>query len=184
MKTSEVTTKTKWSIDPSHSEISFKIKHLGITNIKGLFTEFDANIYTTGDDFLTSEIDFWINPESVDTRDEKRDAHLKGGDFFDVRNHKQISFVGDSIEKMDRVNNFVLYGNLSIKGITHKIKMDAEFGGIMKDPWGNEKAGLKIKGKINRKEWGLNWNTTLEAGGFLVSDQVSITCEIELTKLP
>lgn len=184
MKTSEVTTKTKWSIDPSHSEISFKIKHLGITNIKGLFTEFDANIYTTGDDFLTSEIDFWINPESVHTRDEKRDEHLKGADFFDIRNHKQISFIGDTIEKVDRVNTFELYGNLSIKGITHKVKLNVEFGGIIKDPSGNEKAGLKIEGKISRKEWGLNWNATLETGGFLVSDQVSITCEIELTKMP
>ena len=123
-----------------------------ITNVKGVFNEFDASIYTTGEDFMTAEIDFWMNPASVDTNDAKRDGHLKSADFFDVENHKQITFLGDSVENVDNDGSYELYGNLTIKGITHKIKLDVEFGGVMRDPWGNEKAGFTINGKFNRKD--------------------------------
>lgn len=182
METTEVTTKTKWGIDPVHSEISFKIKHLMITNVKGVFKEFDASIYTTGEDFMTAEIDFWMNPASVDTRDEKRDEHLKSADFFDVENFKEINFTANTIEEVDKDGSYELYGDLTIKGIKKRIKLDVEFGGVMKDPWGNQKAGFTINGKINRKDWGLNWNTALEAGGVLVSNEVRITCEVQLVK--
>lgn len=174
--------KIKWGIDPSHSEIAFKVKHLMITNVKGVFKEFDASIYTTGEDFKTSEIDFWMNPASVDTGDSKRDEHLKSADFFDVENFKQISFLGNSYEEVDKDGSYELYGDLTIKGIKKRIKLDVEFGGVMKDPWGNEKAGFTINGKINRKDWGLTWNAALEAGGVLVGDDVSISCEVELIK--
>ncbi|MEO8151049.1 MAG: YceI family protein [Bacteroidia bacterium] len=174
-------TKTKWGIDPAHSEVAFKVKHLMITNVKGVFKEFDASIYTTSEDFMTSEIDFWLNPASVDTGDAKRDEHLKSADFFDVENHKQITFTGNTYEKVDDTN-YELYGELTIKGITKQIKLDVEFGGVMKDPWGNHKAGFTIEGKINRKDWGLNWNAALEAGGMLVSEDVRINCEIQLVK--
>ena len=103
METAEVKTKTKWGIDFSHSEIAFKVKHLMIANIKGFFKEFDANIYTTGEDFMTSQIDFWLNPASIHTNDVQRDEHLKGTDFFDVLNHKQINFVGNTFVKMDQI---------------------------------------------------------------------------------
>ena len=175
-------TKIRWGIDPVHSEVSFKVKHLMITNVKGVFNEFDASIYTTGEDFITAEIDFWMNPASVDTNDTKRDEHLKSADFFDVENHKQITFMGDSVENVDNDGSYELYGNLTIKGITHKIKLDVEFGGVMRDPWGNEKAGFTINGKFNRKDWGLTWNTALEAGGVLVSDDIYISCEMQLVK--
>jgi len=178
----ESTVKTKWGIDPTHSEISFKVKHLMITNVKGVFKEFDASIYTTGEDFMTSEIDFWLNPASIETGVVDRDAHLKSADFFDVENHKQISFTGNTYEKVDNDGSYTLYGDLTIKGITKQIKLDVEFGGVMKDPWGNEKAGFTINGKINRKDWGLNWNATLDAGGVLVSDDVRISCDVELIK--
>ena len=174
--------KTKWGIDPTHSEISFKVKHLMITNVKGVFKEFEASIYTTNEDFMTSEIDFWMNPASVDTGAPDRDAHLKSADFFDVENHKQINFTGNTYEKVDDDGSYTLYGDLTIKGITKQIKLDVEFGGVMKDPWGNEKAGFTINGKINRKDWGLNWNAALEAGGVLVSDDVRISCEVQLVK--
>jgi polyisoprenoid-binding protein YceI len=174
--------KTKWGIDPIHSEIAFKVKHLMITNVKGLFKEFEASIYTTGEDFMTSEIDFWLNPASIDTGVADRDAHLKGQDFFDVEIHKQIHFVGNTYEKVDNDGSYTLYGDLTIKGITKQIKLDVEFGGVMKDPWGNEKAGFSINGKINRKDWGLNWNAALEAGGVLVSDDIRISCEVQLVK--
>lgn len=182
MKTAEETTKIKWGIDPVHSEIAFKVKHLMITNVKGGFKEFDASIYTTGEDFMTSEIDFWMNPASVDTGDAKRNEHLKSPDFFDVENFKQISFTGNTYEKVDNDGSYTLYGDLTIKGITKQIKLDVEFGGVIKDPWGSERAGFSINGKINRKDWGLSWNTALEAGGMLVSDDVNISCEVQLVR--
>ena len=175
-------TKIKWAIDPFHSEISFKVKHLMITNVKGVFKEFEASIYTTGDDFMTAEIDCWINPASIDTGNADRDAHLKSAEFFDVENHKEINFTGNTYEKVDNDGSYELYGDLTVKGITKRIKLDVEFGGIVKDPWGNEKAGFSINGKINRKDWGLEWNSMLEGGGLLLSNDVSISCEIELSK--
>ena len=176
------TKKVKWIIDPAHSEIGFKVKHLMITNVKGEFKEFNASIYTTGENFMTSEIDFWLNPASVNTGDPKRDEHLRSIDFFDVENHKQISFTGNTYEQADGDGSYTLYGDLTIKGIKKQVKLDVEFGGVMKDPWGNEKAGFTINGKINRKDWGLNWNAALEAGGVLVSDEVRINCEVQLVK--
>src|SRR5258708_34709825 len=100
METTDLT-KTKWGLDPVHSEIGFKVKHLMITNVRGTFKEFDASIYTTGENFMTAEIDFWLNPASVDTRDEKRDAHLKSADFFDAENFKEINFTADASENVD-----------------------------------------------------------------------------------
>jgi polyisoprenoid-binding protein YceI len=172
----------KWSLDPAHSEIAFKVKHLMISNVKGEFREFDASIYTTGNDFSTAKIDFWMNPSSIDTGEKKRNEHLKSADFFDVENHKKITFVSDSLEKSGEDNLYNLLGNLTIKGVTNRIKLDVEFGGTMTDPYGNEKAGFTINGKINRKDWGLNWNAVLEAGGVMVSDEVRIICEVELLK--
>lgn len=172
----------KWVIDPVHSEIDFKIRHLMITNVKGSFKEFDASIYTTGNDFLTAEVDCWINAASVDTGNEDRDTHVKSADFFDVEQFPQITFKADTYEKVDGDGSFELWGGLTIKGITKKIKLDVEFGGIMKDPWGNEKAGFTINGKINRKDFDLNWNTALETGGVLISDEVKINCEIQLKR--
>jgi polyisoprenoid-binding protein YceI len=178
-----MSTKTKWIIDPAHSEIAFKVKHLMIVNVKGIFQEYNASIYTTGEDFLTAEVDFWMNPNSLKTNDEKRDAHLRSADFFDVEHHKEITFSANTIEKSEsNDDSYELWGELTIKGITKKIKLDVEFGGIIKDPWGAEKAGITINGKINRKDWELNWNTALEGGGVLVSETVNISCEIELQK--
>lgn len=174
--------KTKWVLDAAHSEIGFKVKHLMLTNVKGEFKTFEASIYTTGDDFMSAEIDFWLDPASVDTRNADRDNHLRSADFFDVENHKQISFVANTYEAVDNDGSYELYGDLTIKGITHRIKLDVEFGGVMTDPWGNKKAGFTINGKINRKDWGLNWNAALEAGGVLVSDEVRISCEVQLMK--
>jgi len=178
----ETQAKTKWAIDPAHTEISFKVKHLMISNVKGVFREFDADIFTEGNDFTTSEINFRMNPASIDTGTPDRDGHLKSADFFDVENHKEIQFKSTSLEKTGDENIFSLNGNLTIKGITKPVKLEVEFGGLMKDPWGNEKAGLTLTGKINRKDWGLTWNAALEAGGMLVGEEIKINCEIELLK--
>lgn len=177
----EIKAKTKWAIDPAHSEIAFKVKHLMITNVKGWFREFNATVYTSGDNFFTSEIEFSMNPASIETGVADRDAHLRSADFFDVENFNAISFNGESY-KITGDDTFELYGELNIKGIRNPVKLDVEFGGVMKDPWGNEKAGYILNGKINRKDWGLNWNATLEAGGLLVSDEVRISCEIQMVK--
>lgn len=182
METKLVSTRTKWGIDPAHSEIAFKVKHLMITYVQGTFKDFDATFSTSGEDFMTSEIDFWMNTASIDTGDAKRDEHLKSPDFFDVEEFSQITFTGKSHEKVDNDGGFTLNGDLTIKGITKAVKLGVEFGGVMKDPWGNEKAGFTISGKISRKDWGLNWNAALEAGGVLVSDEVRISCEVELIK--
>lgn len=176
------TVKEKWVIDPTHSEIEFKVKHLMVTNVKGKFREFEASIYTTGDDFMSAEIDCWINVDSVDTGNADRDKHLKSADFFDAEKHKEITFRANTVENIDSDGSYELWGELSIRGITKKIKLDVEFGGIVKDPWGNEKAAFTINGKLNRKDWELNWNAALEAGGVLVSDEVRINCEIQLVR--
>jgi len=182
METKEVITKTKWKIDTTHSEIGFKVKHLMISRVRGTFKEYEGSIYTTGEDFMTAEIDFWINPASIDTGDEKRDTHLKSADFFDVEKFKEINFTGNTYEEVEKNKKYILYGDLTIKGIKKQIKLDVEFGGMAKDPWGNKKAAFFISGKINRKDWNLHWNAALEAGGVLVSDEVIVTCEVQLVK--
>ena len=184
MQTSEISVKTKWVMDPLHSEIGFKVKHLMFTNVKGSFREYDASIYITNDDFTTAEIDIWIDPASINTHNEQRDAHLKSADFFDVEKFKEINFIGNTFIKLDEEDNYALYGELTMKGIKKQIKLDVEMAGVIKDPFGTEKALFSVRGKINRKDWGLNWNAALETGGVLVSDEVWINCEVQLIKQP
>jgi polyisoprenoid-binding protein YceI len=174
---------TKWSIDQTHSEVAFKVRHLMIAHVKGAFKTFEASIYTTGKDFTTAEIDFWLDAASITTGDTKRDEHLMGADFFDVNNHKQITFTSSTIGKPDSDGNHELWGELTIKGITQNVRFKVQFGGIAKDPWGNEKAGFAVTGIINRNDWGLVWNAALETGGLMVSEEVSISCEIELINI-
>jgi polyisoprenoid-binding protein YceI len=183
MKKTEEITKSKWSLDQAHSEIAFKVKHLMISHVRGEFKKFDASIYTFAKDFTTVEIDLWIDASSITTDDAKRDEHLKSADFFDVQNHKQITFTSINLEKSEKDGNHELWGNLTIKGITKNVKLNVQFGGTIIDPWGNEKAGFAVTGKINRNDWGLTWNAPLETGGLLVSEDVTIQCEIELTNL-
>jgi polyisoprenoid-binding protein YceI len=151
-----------------------------IAYVKGVFKTFDASIYTTCKDFTTAEVDMWIDPSSIVTGDIKRDEHLKSADFFDVNNHKQITFTSSTIGKADPDSNQELWGELTMHGVTKNVKLNVQFGGIVKDPWGNEKAGFTVTGKINRSEWGLVWNANIEAGGLMVSDEVDISCEVEL----
>jgi polyisoprenoid-binding protein YceI len=178
-----MTNQTKWSIDPVHSEISFKVKHLMITNVKGSFKIFNASIYTTEKDFTTAGIDLWIDAASITTGDTKRDDHLRGADFFDVQNHKQITFTSETIGKPDLKGNQEVWGELTMKGVTKNIKLRVRFGGIINDPWGNERAGFTVTGKICRNDWGLTWNAAIEAGGLMVSEEVIITCEVELINI-
>lgn len=173
------TTKTTWTLDPSHSEITFKVKHMMISNVRGEFKSFTASI--DGEDFEKSTISATIDAESVFTNANDRDAHLKSADFFDVENYKQLTFAGTSFKKVDD-DEYKLTGLLTIKNVSKEVTFDVEFGGINKDPWGNEKAGFSLSGKINRKDWGLNWNAALEAGGVLVSEEVKIQAEVQFIK--
>jgi polyisoprenoid-binding protein YceI len=172
---------TKWTIDPSHSEIQFKVKHMMITTVTGSFKEFSSEVETQGDDFSTAKIKFQAATSSVFTNSDQRDQHLRSADFFDVEKYPELKFESTSLEKVDD-ESFTLNGNLTIRDITKPVKLDVEVGGIGKDPWGNLKAGFSLTGKINRKDWGLNWNAALEAGGVLVSDDVRIFCEVQYSK--
>jgi len=173
------TQKTIWNLDPTHSEITFKVKHLMISNVKGEFKNFSATI--EGEDFEKAKIKASIDTSSVDTNNNDRDTHLKSADFFDVENHKEMAFEGTSFKKVDD-DEYKLTGILTIKGVNNEVTLDVEFGGMNKDPWGNEKTGFSLEGKINRKEWGLNWNAALESGGVLVSEDVKIQAELQFVK--
>lgn len=175
----------KWSIDQAHSEIAFKVRHLMISHVRGVFKTFDASIYTTGKDFTNAEIDVWLDAASVSTGDTGRDEHLKGADFFDVEHHKQIRFTASTLDKSDKPGPgmYEVWGTLMMVGISKKIKLEVQFGGIANDPSGNERAGFTVKGTINRKDWALEWNKVLEAGGLLVSEEVAISCDVELINI-
>ena len=172
---------TKWVLDPTHSEMVFKVKHLMITNLKGEFRSFNAEIISDGDEFSKATVNATIDATSIYTNQDQRDGHLRGPEFFDVENHKTISFNSTSLTRLDD-QNFLLKGMLTIKGVSNEISLQVEFGGINKDPWGNMKAGFSASGKINRKEWGLNWNAPLETGGLLVSDEVRLNLEVQFVK--
>lgn len=166
----------KWNLDATHSEVGFKVKHLMINNVKGQFKSFQVELQSETDDFKSAAISFTTDVASIDTANEQRDQHLKSPDFFDAEKFTQITFTST------KYDGKVLEGNLTIKEVTKSIKLDVDFGGIAKDPWGNTKAGFTITGKINRKDWGLNWNAALETGGVLVSEEVNIMAEIQLAK--
>ncbi|MEO4004341.1 MULTISPECIES: YceI family protein [unclassified Flavobacterium] len=172
---------TKWAIDPTHSEIGFKVKHMMFTNVSGKFENYDASITTDGDTFENASISFSADVNSVDTRNADRDNHLKSADFFDAENHPKLTFKASSFTKVDD-DTYELSGDLSLRGVTKFVKLPVEFSGLMKDPWGNTKAGLNISGKISRKDWGLNWNSALETGGVLVSDDVRLNIELQLVQ--
>jgi polyisoprenoid-binding protein YceI len=170
--------KTKWELDPSHSTIEFKVRHLRITNVKGEFKKMSGEVISFGDDLINAKVTIRLDPSSIFTNDDKRDEHLKSEDFFGVEKHKEITFEGTSFKKTDDIH-YQLKGMLTMKDISKEVNLDVEFGGINKDPFGNRKAGFSVTGKINRKDWGLNWNAALETGGVLVSDEVKINAEVQ-----
>lgn len=170
---------TKWVLDTAHSELNFKVKHLMISNVKGNFKDFSAAF--EGEDFVNSKVTATVDVASIFTRNEDRDNHLRSVDFFDVEHYPNITFEGTSISPKDE-EEFTLVGNLTIKGQTKEVKLNVEYGGISKDPWGNEKLGFSIQGKINRNDFGLSWNAALETGGVLVSEEVKIEGELQFVK--
>ena len=169
---------TKWTIDSTHSEIGFKVKHMMFTNVSGKFDSYEATIITDEGNFENASIEFSADINSINSNNADRDNHLKSGDFFDAENHPKLTFKATSFTK--KGDDFELTGDLTLRGVTKPVKLEAEFSGLMKDPWGNTKAGLNISGKINRKDWGLNWNSALETGGVLVGEEVRLNIELQL----
>ena len=166
---------TKWNLDPAHSEITFKVRHMMISNVKGEFKNFSIDLESADDEFKNVKANATIDTASISTNNTDRDNHLKSAEFFNAEAHPQITFETDSL-------NDDVTGNLTINGVTKPVKLDVDFGGINVDPWGQTKAGFSFEGKINRSDFGLNWNAALEAGGVMVSDEVKIAGELQFVK--
>lgn len=173
---------TNWVFEPSHCKIGFSVTHFGITETEGHFASYQGAVETATDDFSDASVMLTIDVNSIDTLDQQRNSHLLSADFFRADEYPQITFVSTEMRHISP-QNYKLLGNLTLLGITKPIELDAKFAGIVpKDPFGYTKAGFKISGVINRKEWGMTWNTALDFGGLAVGNDVTINCQIELLK--
>lgn len=171
----------KWTLDPMHSEITFKVKHLMISTVTGRFNSFNVTAVTEGDDFSKpAGVDVTIDVSSIDTNNEQRDGHLKSDDFFSAANHNHITFKSTKIETNGDEGK--VYGDLTIRGITKAVVLNVENGGVVVDPYGQTKAGFTVTGKVSRKEFGLTWSAVTEAGSVVVGDEIKFTAEIQLVK--
>ena len=173
---------TKWAFDPTHSELSFKIKHLMITNVSGSYKTFHVEVKTDGDDFTTAQIVATADISSINTNNEQRDAHLRNADFFEAEKYPELLFRSTKVESVDD-ETFNLYGDLTMKGITKPVKLIVEHSSLTKDPWGGERTGFVITGKINRSDWGIGFNGVLETGGLVLGEEVKLHSEIQLVKV-
>jgi polyisoprenoid-binding protein YceI len=174
-------TTTKWALDPTHSELGFKIKHLMISTVTGSFTDFTVETETTTDDFSDAVINAEVAVASINTNNSMRDEHLRTADFFEGEAFPKILFRSTTFEKLED-GSYNLTGDLTIRNIVKPVTLSVEYNGIAKDPWGNIKAGFAFEGKINRKDFGINYNAALETGGVLLSEEVKIFGEIQLVK--
>jgi|SRR5690554_6094970 len=175
---------TKWVLDPTHSEVNFKAKHLVISTVSGKFRKFDGTVETEDDNrFESAKVDFTIDVASIDTNQDPRDEHLRSADFFDATNHPTITFKSTSFNiKDDESDEFILAGDLTIRGITKPVEVDVEFGGTTTDAYGNFKAGFEVSGKVSRKEFGLNWNAITEAGSVVVGDLIRFQISVQFIR--
>lgn len=172
---------TQWSIDPDHSSIEFKIRHLLISQISGAFKIFNGKMTTKTDDFQTSELNLSIDVYSFDTNNIERDEHIKSKDFLDADQFPEINFTSSKLEKIEG-DDYKLYGNLTIKGVSREVILDAEFGGQAKDGFGKMKAGFEIHGKINRNDFGIASDDKTETGNLIIGDEIKIHANIEFDK--
>jgi polyisoprenoid-binding protein YceI len=170
-----------YKIDVDHSDIMFKVKHLMISTATGIFKKFDATVETENDDFTNAKVNFEADINSIDTKNEQRDAHLKSDDFFNAEQFPKMTFRSTSIEK-EGEGEYKLKGDLTIRDITKPITLEVDYNGSTKDPWGFERAGFEVTGKINRKEYGLKWSAVTEAGGLVVDDIVKLVMNVEFVK--
>lgn len=175
------TKKTIWAVDPMHSEIQFKVKHLVISTVTGSFGQYDASFTSEKEDFSDAEISFSADINSISTNNEQRDAHLKSDDFFNAEQYPKMTFKSKELRKTGD-GEYKLIGDLTIRDVTKTVELDVEYGGSMVDPYGQSKVGFEVTGTINRKEYGLKWNAVTEAGGAVVSDQVKLIANIQFVK--
>lgn len=173
--------KVTWNLDPAHSEVNFKVKHMMITNVNGKFSQFNVKASSDSEAFENPVIEFSAETASVNTGMEQRDQHLKSADFFDSEKHPQLHFKSRSFKKTGD-GSYLLEGDMQIRDVVKPVTFTVEHSGLHKDPWGNLKAGFSLEGKINRKDFGLGWNAALESGGVLVSEEVKLNAEIQLAK--
>jgi polyisoprenoid-binding protein YceI len=173
---------TKWVLDPTHSEVQFKVKHMMISTVTGQFMKFDASVETEEEDFTKAKVTFTVDADSITTNNEQRDGHVKSPEFFDTAKFPQIKFVATKLESVAGDGSYEVYGDLTIRDVTKSVKLDTEFGGVIKDPWGNTRAGFTVSGKINRKEFGLLSHAVTETGGIVLSDEVRIHVGLEFIK--
>jgi len=171
-------TTTNWNFDLAHSSVNFHVRHLMVSKVHGRFTLWGGSLEIDDDDITKSRVDVTIDAGSVDTREDKRDAHLKSADFFDVEKFPALTFKSTSVEKVSD-EEITITGDLSLHGVTKSVKLAVELGGQAKDPWGGIRTGFSAKTSINRKDFGLGWNAVLETGGVLVGEKIEITLEIE-----
>ena len=177
-----VNAQTKWSFDSSHSTVRFAVDHMVISEVEGQFTTYEGTVETLKDDFSDAKIKFSVAINSIDTDDAKRDGHLKSKDFFESETYPKMTFESTSIEQI-KEGNYTLKGNLTLHGITKEIVLKMSYGGTVKDPWGNTKAGLKVTGTIDRTAFDLKYNSVMETGNLLIGEDVTITCKVELLKI-
>jgi polyisoprenoid-binding protein YceI len=181
MTTNTATQTTTWTVDPAHVEVGFSVRHLMISTVRGRFGTVSGTVIMDEANPENSKVDVTVDVNSIDTRQEGRDNHLRSADFFDVANHPEMRFVSKKIVG-DPSDEFKIVGDLTIRGTTHEVTLDASMQGRGMDPWGNERAGFEAKGKINRADFGLAWNAALETGGVVVGDEVKISIDVELIK--
>ncbi|HZI40383.1 MAG TPA: YceI family protein [Gemmatimonadaceae bacterium] len=172
---------TTWTVDPTHSLVEFAVKHLMISTVRGRFGDVKGTVLYNETDPKQSKVEIEIPTASIDTRAEQRDAHLRSPDFFHVEQHPTMTFKSKRIEG-DVNGEFKLVGDLTIRDTTKEVVLDAEFQGRTRDPWGGERQGFEAKGKVNRKDFGLNWNQALDAGGWVLGDDIKMTIGVELVK--
>ena len=174
-------TLTKWAIDPMHSEVQFKVRHLVISTVSGFFKSFEGTAETESEDFEDAEIAFSLDIDSIDTTQSQRDEHLKSPEFFDAAQYPKIFFKSTSFKKTGD-DEYDLTGDLTIKGVTKSVKLEAEYGGSTADFYGNTKAGFEVTGKINRKDFGLTWDGITEAGSIVLGEDIKLIINIQLAK--
>jgi len=174
--------RTTWAIDPMHSEMLFKIKHLVISTVTGSFKKFEGIAITSGDDFNNAKVNFTIDVNSIDTNQSHRDEHLLSSDFFESEAYPQIKFQSTSFTK-ESAGDYKMTGNLTIKGVTKPVALNVEYGGSQKDMYGNTKHGFEITGKINRKDFGMTYNAITEAGGLTLGEEVKVIANIQVARL-
>ena len=172
---------TKWALDPMHSELQFKVRHLMISNVTGHFGKFDGSVETEETDLTTAKINFSVDVNTISTNNEQRDGHLKSPDFFDTANHPGISFESTEM-KRESDDAYKLHGNLTMHGVTKPVSLNVEFGGITKDGYGNTRAGFTVDGIVNRKDFDLNYNMPIETGGLVLSEDVKVLASVQFIK--